>query len=168
MLPARLRARCPSAHLLGRAGLQGHVVRFEKRGMDGSGKATLIAQTGGTADGALFRLARGDLAALDRAEGAGRGYDRHDAVVVQHGGREVRAITYIAPRPVPGLMPFEWYLALVLAGARFHGFGAAHLAALRHTPFRTDPDPDRPGRREGLAALAAHGIGDLNRLLRGD
>lgn len=166
MLPARLRARCPSARLIGPAEAQGFGVRFEKRGMDGSGKATLIAGKG-AARGAVFRLDRADLAALDRAEGAGRGYDRHDRITILLGGQRHRAMTYVAPHPVAGLRPFDWYLALVLAGARCHGFDAAHLAGLRRTPWQPDPDPDRPGRREGLAALAAHGIGDLNRLLAG-
>lgn len=159
MLPARLTARCPSARCLGRAEVPGFTLRFDKRGLDGSGKATLIPAPDHV-QGVLFRMSPADLAALDRAESAARGYDRHDSITIRHDGQALRAMTYLAPQPVAGLKPFDWYLALVLAGARLHRLDPAYLAWSYAQPRQPDPEPDRPGRREGLAALAAHGIGE--------
>lgn len=137
---------------------------FHKRGMDGSAKATLIEGQGG-AQGALFQIKPDDLPALDRAEGAGRGYDRLDRIAVSHSGTATSAFTYIAPQPVAGLLPFDWYLALVLGGARLHGFAPESLRRLRAHPKQRDPDLQRPGRKQALAALRAHGIDDINALL---
>lgn len=159
MLPARLVARCRTASLIGPASLQGWGMAFAKHGMDGSAKATLIRRAG-IVQGALFRLDIADLPALDRAEGAGRGYDRHDRLAVRQAGRDVSAVTYIAPHPVHGLLPFDWYLALVLAGARLHGQDPETLDRLRAHPRQADPDRARPGRQAAMAALAAHGFGD--------
>ncbi len=166
MLSARLRARCPSARLLGPAWAEGHCVRFEKRGMDGSGKAALIAADPDKAAGVLYAMESADLAALDRFEGAGHGYDRVEDVTIRHGNRPARAMTYLACDPQPGLVPFDWYLALILAGARQHGFAASYLNRLGGHPWQADPDPDRPGRRAALQALAAHGHADPAALLQ--
>lgn len=165
MLPERLAARCPSAKLIGRADVPGYGVQFAKRGMDGSAKATLIPAEGAAA-GVLFTLAPQDLAALDRAEGAGRGYDRLDDFEIRHEGQPLDVLTYIAPKPVQGLAAFDWYLALVLAGARLHRFDKLSMAEFRAVRWQADPIPDRPGRVAALAALAAHGIGDPAEYLR--
>ena len=156
MLTARLAARCPSARLMGVAWADGHAVRFEKHGMDGSGKAALVAAVG-AAPGVLYALDRADLAALDRFEGAGRGYDRDDAFAIRHDGRDLAAVTYRASHPRPGLSAFDWYLALVLAGAHQHGFDDAYMTALRTNRWHADPHRDRPGRLAALSALTAHG-----------
>lgn len=165
MLPARLAARCPSAKLIGRADVRGYRVRFAKHGMDGSAKATLVVAEG-AASGVLFALHPKDLAALDRAEGVGRGYDRLDDFRVRHAGQSLDTVTYIAPNPVHGLAAFDWYLALVLAGARLHCFDMEAMAELRAVSWQTDPVPDRPGRLAALTALAAHGIDDPVAYLR--
>jgi gamma-glutamylcyclotransferase len=43
MLPARLKARCPSALVIGAANAQNVDLEFSKRSNDGSGKATLVS-----------------------------------------------------------------------------------------------------------------------------
>lgn len=164
MLPARLRARCPSAVLLGPATAPGHHLRFWKPGMDGSAKATLVAGTGET-PGVLFHLDIGDLASLDRAEGAGRGYERVDRLAVRHGTSALQAVSYMATAPREGLPAFDWYLALVLAGALLHDLPQDHREDLRRIAWRPDPLPDRPARIAGLQALAAHGIADPAEIL---
>ena len=75
MLAARLRARCPSARVIGRAEATGFHLTFDKIGQDGSGKATLVPGDG-VVPGVLFDLAAEDVHLLDRIEGLGRGYDR--------------------------------------------------------------------------------------------
>ena len=164
MLTARLAARCPSARLMGVAWAEGHAVRFEKRGMDGSGKCALLPCEGKAA-GVLYALDPADLEALDRFEGVGRGYDRRD-LRVRFQEADAQALTYLASDPQPGLSAFDWYLALVLAGAEQHGLPASYLATLRDTPFDRDPDPDRPGRLAALQALASHGYDGPDTLLQ--
>ena len=108
MLPARLIARCPGAKVAGTATATGHALRFWKHGRDGSGKATLVAHPGHQTPGVLYHLPPQDLPALDAAEGAGTGYDRHDqfALTTPKGGR-LMAMTYIAQQPEPDLIPFD-------------------------------------------------------------
>ncbi|RNF34125.1 hypothetical protein [Paracoccus methylarcula] len=77
-------------------------------------------------------------------------------------------MTYIAPEPVSGLAAFDWYLALVLAGAQLHGFDREAIAEFRAVPWQADPTPDRPGRVAALSALAAHGITDPVAFLQQD
>lgn len=165
MLTERLAARCPGARAEGRATLPGHSIAFAKRGSDGSAKATIVAQADAVTPGALFRLPALDLNVLDRFEGVGRGYDRIDAIEVVTGRGRVTAVSYIATEPERDLRPHDWYLALCIAGAMQHGLGAGVIAALRAEPWADDPDPTRPERQAGIAALEAAGHRDWRALL---
>ena len=150
MLAARLRARCASARVIGLGMAPGFVIAFDKIGQDGSGKATLVSGEGAV-PGVLFDLAEADLAVLDQIEGLGRGYDR--VMLDVHGQA---AMAYIAPPAFrdPSMRPFDWYLALVLAGAHQAGLPAEWIARLAAERAIPDPDPDRPRRIEALALLA--------------
>ncbi|NHF73817.1 gamma-glutamylcyclotransferase family protein [Paracoccus xiamenensis] len=150
MLAARLVARCPSARVIGRADVTGFRVAFDKIGQDGSGKATLVAGEG-VVPGVLYDLADADVNLLDQIEGLGRGYDR---VTLDLGDRQ--AMAYLAPPQsrAAGMPPFDWYLALVLAGAREAGLPGDWIARLAAEPAIPDPEPDRPRRVEALALLA--------------
>ncbi|WP_165793494.1 gamma-glutamylcyclotransferase family protein [Hyphococcus luteus] len=164
MLTARLAARCPSARLIGPAEVSRHRLAFSKRSHDGSGKATLAA-SGAEHDvtlGILFEIGIEDMPALDEAEERGTGYDRFDAFDVHcmTRGEIVPHITYLARAPVTGLLPYDWYLALIVAGAREHELGETYVKALIDTPCAPDPQPDRPGRRIALAALNEAGYAD--------
>ena len=115
--------------------------------------------------GALFDIARGDLPRLDAVEGTGKGYDRDDAFGVSWnaGGRAATVTTYIAPPHAcdERLEPYDWYLALTLAGAMQHGLPEAHIAALRRVAARSDPEPLRQMRQEALAVLRLAGFDRL-------
>ncbi len=150
MLAARLRARCTSARMIGQGVAAGFDLAFDKIGQDGSGKATLVAGGLGV-PGVLFDLADADLVLLDEIEGLGRGYDR---VLLTISGASAHA--YLAPAPFrdAAMLPFDWYLGLVLAGAKAAGLPADWLARLAAQPSIADPEPDRPRRIEALALLA--------------
>ncbi len=156
MLPARLAARCPSARPLAPASLARHALAFAKPGRDGSAKATITARRGARVPGALFTIARCDLESLDQAEGRGKGYERVE-ITLPHPQESapLKAMTYIATAPRPGLIAFDWYLALVIAGRRHFALPADDLAAI---PWQRDPLPGRPARREGIRALKAAGL----------
>lgn len=169
MLPARLRARCPSARVIGTATVADFDLAFSKRSNDGSGKATLISAVGVSVPGVLFAIEKSELNALDRAEGAGAGYDRVDDFTAQKigSGQRITATTYIASATDRSLIPFDWYLALVIAGAVHHALGEAHVAKLRATRHRLDEDHARKSRRDALQALLTHGFDDHHALLNG-
>jgi hypothetical protein len=169
MLAERLAHRCPSASIIGPASAAGHRLTFEKAGADGSGKAMLEADASEEAcvPGILFEISLSDLPSLDQAEGAGAGYDRIDSfpVIASGDGEAIMATTYVATSVNQGLKPYDWYLALVIAGARQHDLEEQHLKELRHTEYIIDDKPNRKARLVALRALQSSGHPDHHQLL---
>ena len=159
LLSTRLVARCPSARVVGTAMTEGWLVSFTKPGADDSGKAGLVHREGACHPGVVYELATEEMPILDRFEGLGHGYSRDDkfAVKMLGSGEPVSTATYKPTRHDPALIPFDWYLALCIAGAREHSFDAAMVSAFRTTPFKPDTVDDRPGRLAGIEALQAAG-----------
>lgn len=163
MLPARLQRRCASARFSCVATLPRHHVSYSKISADGSGKATIVSSTdaAATAYGVVFHLAHEDMPILDGFEGRGKGYERLENVTVfALGDRQPMTVTtYIAePHHIDErLQPFNWYLALVLAGARHTGLPDDYLQKLAATSAIGDPNPNRKTRQEALAILAEIG-----------
>ncbi|MGD2115279.1 MAG: gamma-glutamylcyclotransferase [Acidobacteriota bacterium] len=165
MLTRRLARRVPSARPLGAARLPGHRIAFHKRGHDGSGKAN-ITPTGRPDDlvhGVLFELAAAERPILDRIEG---GYERRTIRVHApalsalstvptlpdgaHG--PVPALTYISGGRFldDALLPFPWYKAFVVEGAREHGLPPAYVGRLAAVGVIRDPDPERARRNRAI------------------
>lgn len=161
MLTERLRARCPSAQPVGTALAANHALDFVKESVDRSGKATLVRRDGVNRYGVLFEIDDRDLPALDAAEGSG--YSRIDAFAVlpTGSGSQAEAATYMGKRTTPGLRPYDWYLALVIAGAIQHGVPTEQIRQLRSVAYDiTDRNQNaRAGRQKGLEALLAAGFG---------
>jgi hypothetical protein len=131
MLTARLRERAPTATPLGVGQLRGHVLSWDKRSNDGSGKCDAEA-TGRDSDviwGVLFELDARDKPGLDRAEGLGAGYTEKLVRILINGGA-IDALTYCATDKDPTLRPYQWYKALVIAGAREHGLPGGYRRRL--------------------------------------
>ena len=170
MLPARLKARCSTARVIGTAHAHSFGLEFSKPSKDGSGKATLIESEFQevVTPGVLFEIERSELRNLDRAEGAGYGYDRDDSfhVTCTSTGATLTATTYLASTTEPKLEPFDWYLALVLAGSHHHALHEDHLRRLRAINHVVDSNHSRKGRIEALEALSQHGYDDHHYLLR--
>lgn len=155
MLTRRLRAsdRAPSAKSIGVGFVEGRKLTFDKLGRDGSGKCDMeSSDTGGDrVYGVLFRLARHDRAALDRVEGLGAGYaDRRIRVVTGAGACD--ALSYVATMKAPGLRPFHWYKALVVAGAMEHGLPDRYVDWLKTFRSREDADDNRRKAHEAILA----------------
>ncbi len=157
MLAERLVARCPSARRLEIVVAADHAVDFSKRGADGSGKAALISRPGWMTYGVLFEIALGERGVLDRHEGPG--YQRVDdfQVWTVTGSQEVTATTYIARTSEPGLLPYDWYLQLIVAGCEQSLFPGTYTNCLRSRHFTADPEPTRGSAREARSILARHG-----------
>ena len=144
MLTARLRERVPSATRKHIGHLKDHTVAFHKRSIDGSGKATLTHSSAQEAHGCIFAISRDEKNSLDSAEGIGKGYDEK-AVLVQVEPELFEAFTYVAaPSHLdPTLQPYDWYVALVEAGAREHQLPEWVIQTYSSAERITDPDVDR-------------------------
>ncbi len=156
LLRERLLARCPGMTYAGRATLPGHRLTFDKVSNDGSGKCAFeaVGDSENEVSGVLWNVPAAELDELDRVEGVGHGYERCQTNVRQE-GRECNALTYRATNRQSGLQPYDWYLALVIAGATQQWMAEAYIDFLRERPFRRDSDAERRTRREALEALAA-------------
>ena len=167
MLTTRLERRCPGAFLVGRAVAGDHVIEFSKPSIDKSGKATLRHTNGGRTSGFLFEIPITELGLLDECEGVGNGYARCDAFPVRllDDGKILKATTYLATAPDSSLKPYDWYLALVIAGAQEHLLGGDYIAELRRVEFVPDPVLDRKTRLEAIDDLNAAEIADYRKVI---
>lgn len=154
MLTARLQERVPSAHPVTTALLPGHALRFHKRSRDGSGKCNVVpvSRPETRVHGVVFDVEGADLDALDEAEQRGRGYERQQ-LTVEAAHTTVDVFAYVAqPAYVDdALLPYEWYHALVVAGARQHDLPPSYVERLEDV--RSYPDPDETRRRTHRALL---------------
>lgn len=151
--PARLTARIGPITARGAVRLPDRLLAFSKRGADGSGKCTLEAVPGACAWGVVYTMPASARAVLDRIEGVGHGYDVTWFELPDHG----RCFVYLADPAWcdPALAPFDWYHALVVAGARAHGLPPAYVSRIGTTAACRDADRVRAARHYALLALPA-------------
>jgi gamma-glutamylcyclotransferase len=144
--PLRIIDRVPSARLLGDARLEGYKVTFVKKSRDGSTKCNLLftSNPDDVAYGAVYEIAINEKRLLDAAEGLGKGY-METLLQVDVNSATVDVFTYVASLThlAPGLPPYDWYKAMVIAGARYHGFPSAYIDSLAAIPSQSDPNPRR-------------------------
>lgn len=158
MLEERLQQRCPSARAVAVARLEGWSLSFHKRSKDGSGKATITPsrEPHTSVFGVLYEMDSDDLEPLDRAEGHGRGYNRTlIKVVIVSSGEAVTATTYLADEVASdtSVSPYDWYLKLILAGAKTHALPDAYTEQLSGFQAKADPAQTREARLQALALL---------------
>lgn len=104
-----------------RARLDGYRIAFNKRGTDGTGKANILPDQGGTVWGVVYRCSPGALNDMDRHEGVlGGHYARKMVRVRLDGGDELDAVTDVAGSAFidDSLTPRPEYLQTILRGAR--------------------------------------------------
>lgn len=166
MMTARLTTRCASAKPVGLAFAPGYKLTFSKRSVDGSGKGHLAKREGASQPGVLFEINVNEKATLDEFEGCGKGYRREDSFVVRRAdtGDVINAATYLATHPEDSLHPYDWYLALIVTGAREHGLSGEVIDQLLTRPYGSDPKPKRKRRLEAVDLLKAAGT-DIERAL---
>ncbi len=153
LLSRRIHARVPSARVVARGVLRGHELRWHKVGQDGSAKCDVVA-TGNAQSrvfGVVYAIAAAEKPRLDKAEGLGAGYAQRQAEIETDSG-PVNAWLYHATAIEPGLIPFDWYKALVVAGAREQQLPAAYVAWLEATAAREDRDFERSATNHALAS----------------
>lgn len=144
MSSARVRDRVPSARVIGRGVFRGHRIAWHKVSIDGSGKCDVEASDapGAAVHGVVYAIDRPEKAALDRAEGLGKGYDERQ-VFIEVNGAPFLATMYFATRKNPALRPYSWYKAHVLAGAIEHELPQEYVATLEAAEAFQDPDASR-------------------------
>lgn len=152
--PAWLRRRIPGAILLGPAGLPGHQLVFRKRGRDGAARSDACPSdsSGAVLPGALYGLRERD---MQRLGAAGAGYLARRVRVESAGGPQEAIAWVAAPDEVgDGLLPWDWYVALIRAGAELLGFPAAYRSWLASVPTAKDPDAVRAAQAWAIVAAA--------------
>lgn len=150
--PEWLRRRIPDAELLGAAELRGFRLAFRKRGRDGAARSDACpADPGDTLPGALYAV-RAE--ALQQLGAAGAGYRVEEVTVMTALGAR-NALTWRAEDTelAAGLLPWDWYLALIRAGAERLGLAEGHQRWLASVPYATDVDSDQA--RAARAILSA-------------
>lgn len=165
MLTSRLSGRCRSSAFVTVAKADGYRLEFSKRSIDGSGKATIVhdAEPGQSVFGAVFEIAP-ELKTLDDFEGIA--YERRNIpVTCIRTGEEIDACTYLALAQDDGLAPYDWYLALVIAGLVEHRIDSDYAASIRSIGHEIDSRVDRKERRAAIKAFERAGIRDYRTLL---
>ena len=167
LLAERLTARCPSARVIGAVSVTGWRLVFQAKSFDGSGKATMVkGEDGDVVHGRLYEIAVAEREGLDRAEGADRDppiHVRHDDFVVTAAdGSTVSDVSvHLAREETVALPPWDWYRALIVAGAMQAELPAADVAALAVVPALPDVLPKRKTRLEALRILVGAGYAEL-------
>ena len=124
------------------------MLRFHKRGKDGSGKcdAFYTGVDGHRLFGVVFGISQEQSKVLDCFEGPD--YERRSVSVRigdGAGGGLVDAYAYVAFAHAidTDLAPYPWYHAFVLHGATVGGLPEDYLRALRAVTTNPDPDAQR-------------------------
>jgi hypothetical protein len=159
MLIERLQApdRVPSAKPVSHAKLEGWRLQFDKKSKDESGKCHIVPSPGDWVYGVVFLIPLADRGKLDKAEGHRCGYERERLrEVILGDGSKVEAFTYVSdPKYVQAdLLPYDWYHALVVEGAKQHQLPPDYQTSLQQMVSIPDPQADRPTRLEALSVLA--------------
>ena len=144
LLSARLKARTPSARVLGQAILARFELCWHKVGADATGKCDVVFtdRPGDCVHGVAWLIRRAELKHLDRVEELGSGYYACN-VPIQIGRRRKLARTYRAIPVDPELRPLDWYKRFVVEGAREHALPDSYIAALASAPAIRDHDQPR-------------------------
>jgi len=124
----RLGKRIGAAKLTGIGSVTGYDLCFNKRSVDGSGKANLIERADAVVEGVIFEVSVTQLLKLDGIE---KGYHREPVSVVINGVAH-SAITYIAAADQidNSLSPTTEYLRFITRGAEKFGLSEAYRRRL--------------------------------------
>lgn len=135
----QMRSRCPSARPVGTGVIEGWRLVYDKPSTDGSAKLNIRPASDGSVHGVVYEVDDDERSLLDAAE------PRYTPIHVYVDGDS--ALTYTYDEEPSESRPFDWYVALALAGAASHGLPKDAL------DIAVDPDPLAPGVRPALDDL---------------
>ncbi len=168
MLESRLTiaSRAPSAEFSGIGILDGYKLFFHKVGKDGSGKCNIM-KTGFAGDrvyGVIYELLEDEFIALDKEEDIQRGgYCRKQISVHSlEADSKVVVEAYFANFDFIDneVLPFDWYRALILAGACHHKLPYGYVESIGNIATLVDSDQDRRDRFLKLLKPYTHYFSD--------
>ena len=151
MCSARFRDYGVVPEALGQAALlHGYHLAFNKKSIDGSGKANVEPHNGGQVWGVIYFIPDEHLRDLDRGEGSG--YRRQRLQVQKVDGTIIEAWTYFASEPNTHtqLFPYGWYKQFLIEGAREHGLPVRYVEQLELIRANQDPDVKRDREKRAL------------------
>lgn len=167
MLTERLTARCKSAKFIGVGSVQGYQIHFTKKSKDNSGKATLV-QTNNNFDivyGVLFNVDDSEKEKLDTHEGTNDGgYIPKENFLVTQNDKVINTKTYIAPqdRCRNDLIVYDWYLGLVVSGARQHKIDENYISKIiKSNKVNLDTSSNETSKNKALKILEITGFKDI-------
>lgn len=131
MLSSRLAKRKVEAVSLGRAVLENQQLVFNKPSIDQSGKANIIDSPHHKVWGVLYQVPAETWLQLDQFEG---GYQRESCTVISHQHGSCQGVLYRWYGADCLTPPYDWYMDLLIAGAREHGFPEHYLDFLHTIP----------------------------------
>lgn len=134
---ARMARRCPRATVVGPASLPDHRVAFVGRSRAWDAAVATVTPADGVVHGLLYEIDDGDLAGLDRFEGAPHWYQRHRRTVL-HDGALAAAWVYALPESVAPAAPHPDYVRLIAHGLATLG---ASVDALLDATWVDDAPP---------------------------
>ena len=151
MSTLRLKARVPSARVIGVYELPFHRLAFHLSSKDGSGKcdAFFTQQKKDKVIGVLFHIESQHKISLDTVEGLGFTYDIKLVTVTNRSGQSAQAFTYIAreERIDATKQPYTWYKNHVLIGALENSLPTDYVDTfIRYIPAEEDIDQARHNR----------------------
>ncbi len=140
----RLHQRVGDYQHVGIGYLADHQLVFNKCGGDGSGKCTVIENTGHKVWGAICQLDFEQKDKLDYFEGVGHGYDAVFKKILI-GNKTIQALLYQAQLDAMdnGLAPFHWYKDFVLTGAKYHRLPGEYIQTIESISSIPDQDKTR-------------------------
>lgn len=142
----RLQARVPESRFLTVGWLQRHRLLFHKRSREDQSAKCDAFHTGDPDDwvlGVVYDIPDREKPVLDRIEGLGNGYDEALIRPQTTNGEPLEARMYAATDVASALVPYSWYRAHVLIGARENAFPDDYVERLLQTPVQHDPDSAR-------------------------
>jgi hypothetical protein len=153
--PPRLYGRCPSAREIGSAVLQGWVPVYSKPSVDGSAKLSIVERKDSQVHGALYEIDEAERSALDQAE---PGYQPVVVEVSRRSGELSNVLTYQWTDAPLLRAPYDWYLSMVLMGARYHQLPDEYVASCLVVTAERDPlaGDIRPATSDDNAALVSY------------
>ena len=139
----RLHQRIGDYQHIGIGYLADHQLVFNKCGGDGSGKCTVIENTGYKVWGAICQLDFAQKEKLDFFEGVGHGYNAVLKDILTE-DQTIEALLYQAQIDAmdDGLVPFDWYKEFVLTGARCHQLPEKHIQIIESVSANTGSRSD--------------------------
>lgn len=153
--PGWLRRRIPGAELLGTGTLPGHRLAFRKRGRDGAGRSDACPDSAARLPGALYAF---DVADFELLGAAGAGYRPAEVMVETAAGAREAVCWRADPAEVEeGLRPWDWYVALIRAGAVLLGLPGEHVRWLESVPVAVDRDRERVALARAVIAAGLPG-----------